>query len=70
MILTMSLKKVLLTVLMMSIIPFIIIYDSLFYLMTRPSCLNCGNLIEFLRNSSLTVLMISSVGYKLSGKKQ
>ncbi|OGK19786.1 hypothetical protein A3C23_01635 [Candidatus Roizmanbacteria bacterium RIFCSPHIGHO2_02_FULL_37_13b] len=66
----MSLKKVLLTVLMMSIIPFIIIYDSLFYLMTRPSCLNCGNLIEFLRNSSLTVLMISSVGYKLSGKKQ
>ncbi|OGK57087.1 hypothetical protein A3J15_03675 [Candidatus Roizmanbacteria bacterium RIFCSPLOWO2_02_FULL_38_10] len=65
----MSLKKILLTVLIISLIPFIIVYDSLFYLMTRPSCLNCGNLIEFLRNSSLTIMLLSGVGYKLNKNK-
>lgn len=64
-----ALKKLLLTVPVFLILPLIIAFDSLIYLFTRPACLNCGNLLEFLKNASLTVFILSSVGYQLGKRK-
>jgi hypothetical protein len=51
------------------IIPLVIIFDSVVYFITRTACLNCGNLVEFLKNASLTVFLLGGVGYKLRGKR-
>jgi len=64
----MGVKKKLLSLTIFLLIPFIIIFDSLVYFLTRPACLNCGNLIEFLKNASLTVFLLGGVGYKLRSK--
>ncbi len=63
-------KKFLLFVPVLIILPLVIIFDTLLYFITRPACLNCGNLVEFLKNASLSVALIGSVvGYKLKREK-
>ncbi|OGK18097.1 hypothetical protein A2866_03140 [Candidatus Roizmanbacteria bacterium RIFCSPHIGHO2_01_FULL_39_8] len=60
------LKKALFFLPILLILPFIIIFDSLVYFITRPSCLTCGNLLEFLKTGSLSISLIGGViGYKL-----
>jgi len=50
--------------------PLLLAFDSLFYLIVRPSCLQCGALGEFLRSQSLTAAMLSSLDiYKFQPKK-
>jgi len=62
------LKKLLFFLPILLILPFVIAFDSLIYFITRPSCLTCGNLVEFLKTASLTVFLLGSVGYKLRKK--
>jgi len=39
----------------------------LVYFITRPACLNCGNLLEFLKTGSLSIALIGGfIGYKLN----
>lgn len=58
-------KKILLFLPILLILPFVIAFDSLMYFITRPSCLNCGNLVEFLKTASLSVFLLGNAGYKL-----
>lgn len=51
------------------LVPFLLIFDSLVYFITRPACLNCGNLVEFLKEASLTVFLLGGAGYQLKNKK-
>lgn len=62
-------NKILLILPVLLILPLVIAFDSLYYLITRPSCLNCGNLLEFLKGASLTVFLLGNLGYKLKNKK-
>jgi hypothetical protein len=49
--------------------PFLLTFDSLYYLIVRPSCLQCGALTDFLRSQSLTAAMLSSLDvYKFKSK--
>lgn len=46
--------------------PLLVAYDSIIYLLTRPTCLNCGDLVGFLRSGSLTAsLFATTLGYQL-----
>lgn len=66
-----SLKKTFLFLPIILILPFIVIFDSLIYFITRPSCLTCWNLVEFLKTASLTTFILSSqMGYKFKNTKQ
>ncbi|MBI3620012.1 hypothetical protein HY214_02610 [Candidatus Roizmanbacteria bacterium] len=49
--------------------PVLLAYDTLWYFITRPPCLTCQNLLEFLKSVSLTVAVLGSVGYQLRRKK-
>lgn len=51
------------------IIPAVFLFDLLIYLFTRPTCLQCGNLLEFMKTGSLTIFLLTSVGYQLTNKK-
>lgn len=51
------------------ILPIIITFDILYYFLTKPACLSCANVLEFLKGASLTVFLLGSVGYKLNRKK-
>lgn len=62
-------KKLLFTFPFLVVLPLILVFDSIIYFITRPSCFNCSNLVEFLKNGSLTVFLIGNVGYQLKGKK-
>lgn len=63
-------KKALLFLPVLLVLPFVIAFDSLTYFITRPSCLSCGNLVEFLKSASLTTFLISGIaGYKLKKEK-
>lgn len=44
------------------ILPISFTFDSLNYWMTRPTCLNCGSLVEYLKTSSLSAAMVAAVG--------
>lgn len=58
------LKKALLFLPVLLVLPFIAVFDTLIYFITRPACLNCGNLVEFLKTSSLSISLISTtLGY-------
>ncbi len=50
------------------IIPAVFIFDLLVYLITRPTCLACGNLLEFMKTASLTVFLLTNAGYHLTDK--
>lgn len=63
-------KKILLFLPILLVLPFVIAFDSISYFLTRPSCLTCGNLLEFLKSASLTVFLLTGVGYQLKGKKE
>ncbi len=39
------------------------------YVFTRPTCLTCGNLVEFLKTASLTVFILGNIGYQFGKKK-
>ncbi len=65
----MDLKRLVSGLVVIILIPFIIVFDSLFYFITRPSCLNCGSIVEFLRSSSLTVMFLGSLGYQFKKTK-
>jgi len=58
-------KKTLFLLPVLLILPFVVIFDSLVYFITRPACLNCGNLLEFLKSASLTIFLLGGIGYKL-----
>jgi len=62
------LKKAVFFLPMLLILPFILAFDALVYFITRPACLNCGNLLEFLKSASLTVFLLGGVGYKYKKK--
>lgn len=62
-------KKIFVALGIFLIIPVIIVFDSLVYFLTRPACLNCGNLIEFLKNASLTVFLLAGLGYQWKKNK-
>ena len=63
------LKKAVFFLPILLILPFILAFDALVYFITRPACLNCGNLLEFLKSASLTVFLLGGVGYKFRQKK-
>ena len=62
------LKKAVFFLPILLILPFILAFDTLVYFITRPACLSCGNLLEFLKTASLTVFLLGGVGYKLKKK--
>jgi len=41
------------------LLPMIIVFDFVYYWINRSSCLNCGNLFQFLTTSSLTIFILS-----------
>ncbi len=41
--------------------PLIFLADFFLYFINRSSCLSCGNLIEFYRNGSLSIYVISNL---------
>lgn len=53
-----TLKRLFLFLPALLVIPFLVVFDTLVYFITRPSCLSCGNVIEFLKGASLTVYFI------------
>ncbi|MBI4008938.1 hypothetical protein HY357_01780 [Candidatus Roizmanbacteria bacterium] len=61
-------KRFLLFVPILLLLPVIVVFDTLMYFITRPACLNCGNLVEFLKSSSLTIFILGGIGYKLKGR--
>lgn len=64
-----SIKRLFFILPVLLLVPFLVLFDSLIYFITRPSCLNCGNLIEFLKGASLTVFMLGNIGYQLKSRK-
>lgn len=50
------------------VIPLVLIFDVLLYFITRPTCLQCTNVIEFLKTGSLTVFLLGNIGYNLRKK--
>jgi hypothetical protein len=51
------------------LVPFVIIFDAIVYFVSRPSCLTCNTLPEFLRTASLTVFLLTTAGYKFKKNK-
>lgn len=49
-------------------LPIVFIFDTVYYVYTRSSCLQCWNLSEFVRESSLSFFLVSSVFTQLRGK--
>jgi hypothetical protein len=53
------------------LLPFLLAFDSIMYMVTRPTCLNCGSLAEYVRNSSLSAVMvggmINQLGHQYGG---
>ncbi len=63
------LKKIIFFLPLILVLPFVVIFDTLVYFITRPACLNCGNLVEFLKSASLSVFLLGGViGYKFKKK--
>ncbi|OGK15346.1 hypothetical protein A2774_03370 [Candidatus Roizmanbacteria bacterium RIFCSPHIGHO2_01_FULL_39_12c] len=62
-------KKALLFLPTLLILPIVILFDSLMYMITRPSCMSCGSLTEFLKTASLSVFLLANTGYKFQTKK-
>ena len=63
------LKKAVFFLPILLILPFILAFDTLVYFITRPACLSCGNLLEFLKSASLSVGLIGGYfGYKFKRK--
>jgi hypothetical protein len=52
------------------ILPLTLAFDAIVYLMGRSACLQCSNLLEFFKTTSLSVFLIAgSLGYKLTKKQ-
>ncbi len=62
-------KKVFFFLPVLLVLPFIMVFDSLIYFVTKPSCLSCNTLPDFLKTASLSVFLLTNAGYKLQGKK-
>jgi len=63
-------RKYLLFLPLVLVLPVTLLFDTIIYWTTRPTCLQCGNLLEFLKGASLSVFLVGNVvGYKLKGKK-
>lgn len=43
--------------------PLLLLFDTVYYMLVRPACLNCGSLGEFVKNASLTVHLFSTIGF-------
>lgn len=58
-----------LVVLFLVLLPVACVYDVVMFLVTRPTCLNCGSLVDFFRTQGLSMMMVreslSSIGYRL-----
>lgn len=52
------------------LLPFLLAFDSIMYWVTRPTCLNCGSIADYLRTSSLSAGMAVGVVGSLGGEVQ
>lgn len=60
-------KKLVFFLPILLILPFVMAFDSLIYFITRPSCMSCNTLPEFLKTASLSVALIGNmVGLKIN----
>ncbi|MBP9798217.1 hypothetical protein KBC70_03670 [Candidatus Woesebacteria bacterium] len=50
------------------LLPFMLTFDSVMYFVTRPTCLNCGSLGEYVRTSSLSVGVIGAMVSQLGAQ--
>ncbi len=50
------------------LLPFLLAFDSVMYMITRPTCLNCGSLGEYVRSSSLSARIIAGMATQLGQK--
>lgn len=50
------------------LLPFMLTFDSVMYFVTRPTCLNCGSLGEYVRTSSLSVGVIAGMASQLGAQ--
>ena len=64
-----NLKNFILIIPVLLVVPLLVLFDTVFYFITRPSCLSCGNLLEFLKGTSLTVAVLTVTGYSFRKKK-
>jgi hypothetical protein len=62
-------KNKLLILPLIAVLPAILIFDVIIYFVTRPTCLACGNLLEFIKTGSLTVFLLGGIGYQFRQKK-
>ncbi|MEI6532345.1 MAG: hypothetical protein WCO06_00750 [Candidatus Roizmanbacteria bacterium] len=62
----MQVKREINTVLII-FLPMLLVFDVLQYWMNRSSCLTCGNVPEFIRNSSLTSAVIAHTFVSIRG---
>jgi len=52
------------------ILPLTLAFDAIAYLINGSTCLQCSNLLESFKTTSLSVFLIASfLGYKLTKKK-
>ncbi|PJE60753.1 hypothetical protein COU86_02545 [Candidatus Roizmanbacteria bacterium CG10_big_fil_rev_8_21_14_0_10_36_26] len=56
--------------LLLFLLPVIVIFDLLYYLINRSSCLNCGNLSQFFSTSSLSAFLIGGFLAKFRKNKR
>lgn len=50
------------------VLPLIVIFDTLIYFITKPSCLSCNTLPNFLQTASLSTHLLTTIGYKFINK--
>jgi NADH:ubiquinone oxidoreductase subunit 3 (subunit A) len=63
------LQKIFPNIFVIFLVPFIVVFDAIVYFVTKPSCLTCSTLPEFLKTASLTIFLLTSVGYKFRKDK-
>lgn len=50
------------------VLPLVVVFDSLVYFITKPSCLSCNTLPNFLQTASLSMYLLTTLGYKFLKK--
>jgi hypothetical protein len=50
------------------VLPFVALFDTLIFFITKPSCLTCSTLPDFLQTASLSMFLLTSIGYKFVKK--
>lgn len=54
------------------LVPLLFIFDVLFYFLTRPACMACGSVTEYMKNMSMSGViigeLINKIGYLFNHK--